>query len=222
MRPTRAAWFFAAGFVWLVLRGILVYAIPQLGTEYVAQHGGLLLVVPFASVIATLTVPLFFFSFFRYHPFDGRPFLRFATGFALAASLISFAVVLMSFVSAVRGQDNVATFLGRAVPWLSPSIPLVFVASLFLFLAVFASQGDSGTGLRRASVVAAVGTVIPLVLMTLWVLRSFSEDLFSWYPDVSQSLAVRILGLAAAGTLFWFLETFATSYVRPQGGEDRN
>ncbi len=60
MQPTRAAWFFAAGIAWLVLRGILVHALPALHTDQIAQHGGPLLLIPLISV--------------RRHP-DGAAFL---------------------------------------------------------------------------------------------------------------------------------------------------
>ena len=124
MKPTRAAWFFAAGLVWLVLRGILVHAVPLLRTENVAQQGGILLLIPLVSVIASLMVPFFFLSFLRHHRFDGQRALWAATGFASVASLLSFALVLISFVAAARGMSHLEKPTGLVLRWLVPAIPM--------------------------------------------------------------------------------------------------
>ncbi len=212
MHPTRAAWFFAAGIAWLALRGILVQALPQLRADQIAQQGGLFLIVPFVSVVASLTAPLFFLSFLRRHRFTEQLALKGATILALTASLLSSALVLMSFVIAVRGAVAAETPFVLSSPWLFQSIPLAFVGSLFLFLVVFTRQSGCDASLRRAAGVAAVGAVIPTIMIAAWVLHSRFEGALLWVPSFSQSLGAKVLGLAAAGSLLWFLETFAVSY----------
>ena len=78
MQPTRAAWFFVAGLAWLVLRGIVGASVPALSAANVARNGVLLLVIPLCSVLASATIPLFFWSFLRHHPFAGQRGLRVA------------------------------------------------------------------------------------------------------------------------------------------------
>lgn len=212
MHPKRAAWFFAAGIAWLALRGILVQAFPQLRADQIAQHGGLFLIVPLVSVVASLTAPVFFLSFLRGHRFTQQPVLKGVTILALTASVVSSALVLMSFVAAARGAVAAETPLVLSSPWLFQTIPLVFVGSLLLFLVVFARQSGCNASLRRAAGVAAVGAVIPMVMIAAWVLHSRFEGAFLWVPSFSQSLGAKVLGLAAAGSLLWFLEAFAVGY----------
>ena len=213
MLPTRAAWIFAAGLAWLVLRGILVSAVPLLRTENVVQQGGLLLIVPLISVIASLTVPLFFLTFLRHHRFSGQRALQVTTILAAGASLLSFTLVIMSFIAIARGTDAADSSLVLSAPWLFQAIPLLLVGSLFLFLAVFARQSGCSAGLCRAAAVGALGTLIPVIMISIWLIHShFSDVFFSWYPAVSHSLGAKVLGLAAAAALLWFLETFAVTY----------
>ena len=212
MLPTRAAWFFAAGLAWLVLRGILVNAVPVLRTENIAQQGGLLLIIPLISVIASLTVPLFFLTFLRHHRFSGQRALQVMTILAVGASLLSLAVVIMSFVAIARGANAADTSIVLSAPWLFQAIPLLLVGSLFLFLTVFARQSGCSAGLCRAAAVGALGTLIPVIMISIWLIHSHFGDVFSWYPAVSHSLVAKVLGLAAAAALLWFLETFAVTY----------
>jgi hypothetical protein len=212
MNPTRAAWFFAAGLAWLVLRGILVQAFPVLRPESVAEQGGPLLIVPFLSVVASATIPLFFVSYLSRSPFDRRPVLRIATLVAVAASVAAFLLVLVSFARVVRGLGP-----GQSQSISTPSGPLTFIplllgASILFFLIVFARQGTRDPVLRRAAVIGAVGTAVPVVLITAWIIHGRFEGALPWYPAFSQSLAARVIGLAAAGGLLWFLETFAVRY----------
>jgi len=106
MQPTRAAWFFAAGIAWLALRGILVHAMPSLRIDQIAQHGGLLLILPLISVVASLTAPLFFFSFLRRHRFTKRRVLQGATISAATAALLSSLLVLVSFIAMAVPGDS--------------------------------------------------------------------------------------------------------------------
>ncbi len=126
MQPTRAAWFFAAGLAWLALRGILVHALPSLRTDQIAQHGGLLLILPLISVVASLTAPLFFFSFLRRHRFSGRRILRSATIFAASAALLSSVLVLISFIVTARGTGAAEIPFVLSSPWLFQAIPFLF------------------------------------------------------------------------------------------------
>ena len=165
MNPTRAAWFFVAGMAWVVLRGILVHAVPQLRADFVAQQGGLLLVVPLISVVASLTVPLFFLSFLRHHRFTHQRFLQVSTVVAAVASLLSFALVFMAFVTIVRGIRPPDWSVLLSSPWLLQIIPLLLVGSILLFLVVFSRSTAGNSRLRRAAAVAAVGAVIPSIMM---------------------------------------------------------
>lgn len=221
MHPTRAAWFFAAGIAWLVLRGILVRALPPLQVDQIAQHGGALLVFPLISVVASFTAPLFFFSFLRRHRFPNQRILHATTFFAVVASLLSAVLVLSSFIITARGSAPTAMPLVHSSPWLFHAIPLLFVGSLTAFLAVFAWQSGCEPGLRRSAGVAAIGTLIPTCMIVVWVLHTRFDGAFLWYPPFSQSLAATILGLTAAGALLWFLETFAKSYDDGPRATDR-
>lgn len=215
MKPTRAAWLFAAGLAWLVLRAILVHSLPLLRTEHVAQHGGLLLIVPLLSVVASATAPLFFFSFLFHHRFLNRRLFRAVTMVTATASLLSFAVVSLAFVASVRGGGLAETPVVSSAPWLYQTIPLFFVGSVVVFLAVFARQGGCNAGLRRAAAAGAVGTLVSTIMIAGWVIFSRVEGALTWYPAVSRSLFAEILGLAAAASLLWFLESFAVSYDDP-------
>jgi hypothetical protein len=212
MKPTRAAWMFAAGMAWLVLQAILVHAVPMLRYEHAAKHGGLSLVVPLISVVAIGTVPLFFLSFLFHHPFGQRRFLRVVTVVAAVASLLSFAMVVLAFVATAGGHGLTEMEIISSAPWLNQAVPLVIVTSVVLFLAVFARQSGSKASLRRAALVGAFGTLISMIMIIAWVIHSQVEGAFPWYPGVSQSLVAKILGLTAAGALLWFLEAFAVSY----------
>lgn len=212
MKPTRAAWLFAAGLAWLVLRAVLVQAVPLLRTDQLTERGGLLLVVPLISVAASLTIPLFFGSFLLHHDFSHRPLFRTVAIAAALSSLGSFGLVVVSFVANVLGGSPTESGIIFAAPWLYQLIPLFFVGSLVPFLAVFAKQSEFGAGLRRAATAGAVGSLVSTVMIVAWVIHSRVEGALTWYPAVSQGWVAKILGLAAAGTLLWFLETFAVSY----------
>ena len=212
MRPTRAAWFFAAGLAWLVLRGILVQAVPMLRTEEVARHGGILLLLPLLSVAASLAAPVFFISFLRHHDFSERRALKMATVVAALASLISFALVTMSFVAAARGISPADLPVVHLLPWLFQAIPLLFVGSLCLFLAVFSRRSGCAKGLCSTAAVAAVAMLIPTIMIAAWVVQVRYGEFLQWYPDFSRSLTAKGLGIVAAAALLWFLETFATTY----------
>jgi len=212
MKPNRAAWFFVAGLVWLVLRAILLQGVPQIRTDYVAEHGGILLLIPLISVVASLAIPLFFLSFLRRHRFIRQRFLRFATVVAAVASLLSFVQSGASLVAAFRG--------GSAPDWpfllISPRLLqanlLFVVGSVLLFLVAFARSDAGNPRLRKAAAVGAVGAAVSTIMVVVWVGYLRFPDLLDWYPAVSRSLASRATGLAAAGTLVWFLEAFATTY----------
>jgi hypothetical protein len=214
MNPSRAAWFFAAGLAWLVLRGILVRSVPAFGAAEIAQKGGLWLVVPLLSFAASLTVPVFFGSFLRHHRFDRGGALRPATVFALAASVLSCALVGLALIAAVRPSDLGAGRMAGVPSWITTLIPLIFVVSIFVFLFALARAGEIAPEILSAARVGAFGTAVPIVLILSWMANS-TFGVPSWYPAFSQGIAARVLGLAAAATLFWFLESFATRY----GGE---
>lgn len=221
MKPTRAAWMFAAGMAWLVLQAIVVHALPMLRNDYVAQHGGYLLLVPLTSVVAIATVPLFFLSFLFHHSFSRGRLLRAATVVAVIAALLSFAMVVLAFVATAGGGSLAETKVISSAPWLTQAIPLLVASSVVLFLAVFARQSGCGRSLQRAAAVGAVGTLVSVAMVVAWVIHSRVEGALPWYPGVSQSPAAKILGLAAAGALLWFLEVFAVSYDGPPGAADR-
>jgi hypothetical protein len=220
MKPTRAAWFFVAGLAWLVLRGILVQSLPQIRTDEVAQHGGLLLVVPMISVVASLTAPLFFFSFLRHHRFGGQRFLRFATVVAAVASLLSSFLALAALVTAVAGIRPPDLPFLLASPKLLQATLLVLVGSFFLFLLAFARSSACTVRLRRAAAVGATGAMISAIMVVVWVVHFRFPDQLDWYPAVSGNPVSKMIGLAAAGTFLWFLETFATSYGDGDHDED--
>lgn len=212
MGPNRAAWLFVAGLAWLVLRGILAHVFGWANAGEIAQHGGLAMLLPAISLVASLTMPLFFFSFLTHHPFEDRVFLRGATVLALAASLISFLLVLVSFVAILLEPGSRGAVLAAVPSWIVTAVPLLFVFSIFLFLVAFAQTEGKDSRLRRAAVVGAVGTLIPLLIILGWIIHTRVAGALGWYPDFSQSLVAKGMGLAAAGTLLWFLETFAVSY----------
>jgi hypothetical protein len=217
MKPTRAAWFFAAGLVWLVLRGILVQSVPQIRTDYVAELGGLLLVIPLISVVASLTIPVFFLSFLRHHRFAGQRFLQVTTVVAAVASLLSFLLALTALVVAVGGIRPPDFPFLLSSPGVLQTVSLLLVGSLFLFLSAFARSGECTVRVRRAAAIGATGAAISVIMVVVWILHFRHPDLLDWYPAVSASLASKVIGLAAAGSLLWFLETFATA---DDGGEE--
>jgi hypothetical protein len=212
MQPTRAAWLFAAGLVWLVLRGLLLPVFPFLGTENAARAGGWMLAIPTLSVAASLAVPLFFFSFLRHHRFEAQPVLRAATVAVLITSVLSCAVVALSWIDAVRGAAPQHGIIAGFAPWLIVVVPAAFIVSIFVFLVAFALQCPCPPGLRRSAAVAAVGTLVPIFLVAGWVLHSHGGGWLPWFPAFSRSIPVRVIGLAAAGTLLLFLESFAVGY----------
>lgn len=217
MKPTRAAWFFVAGLVWLVLRGILVQSLPQIRTDYLAEHGGFLLLIPLISVVASLAVPVFFWSFLRHHRFEGQRILRIATWIAAVASVLSFLLAVAALIAAVKGIRPPDWPFLLSSPGLLQATLLLLVGSLFLFLLAFARSDACDARLRRAAAVGAVGAMISTIMVVVWVLYSRFPELLAWYPAISGSLVSKLTGLAAAGTLLWFLETFATSY---EGGDE--
>ena len=89
---------------------------------------------------------------------------------------------------------------------------LLLVGSFLLFLVAFARSEAGNPGLRRAAVVGAVGAAVSTIMVVIWVGYLRFPELVDWYPAISGSLASRLTGLAAAGALIWFLETFATTY----------
>ncbi len=212
MQPTRAAWLFAAGLVWLVLRGLLLPVLPFLGTEHAVRQGGWLLVIPTLSTVASLAVPLFFSSFLRHHRFDGQRLLRTMTVLALVVSLVSFGVVALSWIDTVRGVEPLDGIIASTAPWLIVVVPAAFIVSIFGFLVAFAAQCRCAPSLRKSAAVAAIGTVVPIVLIAGWALHSSGSGWLPWFPAFSRSLPVRVIGLAAAGTLLLFLESFAVGY----------
>ncbi len=212
MKPTRAAWFFVGGLVWLVLRGILLRPLPWIRTDHVAESGGILLLIPFISVVANLAMPLFFLSFLRHHRFIRQPLLRVATVVAAASSLLSFILAVASLVAAVGGFRSPDWPLVLANPRLLQLSLLLLVGSFLFFLVAFARSEAGNPGLRRAAVVGAIGAAVSTVMVVIWVGYLRFPELVDWYPAMSGSLASRLTGLAAAGALIWFLETFATTY----------
>lgn len=218
MKPTRAAWFFAAGLAWLALRGILVQSFPSLSAGRIAQEGGFWLTIPALSFVASLAAPVFFIAFLRHHPFAGDKGLRYVTIFAVVASVLSCLLVLVSLLTVSGAIDVGFEWLGAMNGWLPALIPLMFVVSIFLFLSVFARTSDVDQEIRSAAAVGAIGTLIPFLLILAWIANSVF-GLLAWYPAFSQSLVAKILGLAAAAALFRFLESFATRYG--SNGESR-
>lgn len=212
MKPTRAAWLFAAGLAWLVLRAILVQSVPALRTEQMAQDGGFRLIFPLLSVAASATAPLFFFSFLCQHSFLNRRLFRAVTVVTATASLLSFALASLALVAAVRGGILAESPIISSAPWLYHAIPLFFVGSVVVFLVFFVRQSGCRGGLRRAAAAGAIGTTVSLMMIAGWVIFSRLEGALPWLPSASQSLFAKILGLAAAASLLWFLETFAVSY----------
>ncbi len=220
MQPTRAAWFFVAGLFWLVLRGILLQFMPQIQTGYVAEHGGFLLVIPLVSVAASLTMPLFFLSFFRYHQFTAQRVLKVATIVAATVSLMSFLLALTSFVAALRGIHPADWPVLLSSQRLFQTNLLLLVGSLSVFLLAFARSEVINERLRKASKLGAAGALVSTIMVAVWVLYLEFPDLLAWYPALSGGMLSKLTGLAAAGTLVWFLETFATTYDRDHGPMD--
>jgi hypothetical protein len=222
MKPTRAAWFFAVGIAWLVLRGIVGASIPALNPAAVARDGGWLLVIPLVSVLASVTIPVFFISFLRNHRFDNQRWLLTATVLGASASMLSLALVVVSFSAMVRRADPIFPSPEHAGFWLREAIPLLLVVAVLLFLVAFARQSRCPVGLRKAATVAAVGAVVPTAMMVLAMVHVSAPAAVPWFPGFGESPVPRILGLAAAAALVWFLETFAVSYGRdePDGGVD--
>jgi len=211
MKPTRAAWFFAAGLAWLVLRGIFVDSFPSLGAGRIAQEGGIWLAVPVLSFFASLAAPVFFIAFLRHHPFSGQKGLWSVTVFAVIASVLSCLLVLVSLITTAGVVDVEFGWMGAMIEWLPAVIPLGLVVSIFLFLSMLAGTGDVDREIRSAAGVGAIGTLIPCLLILAWIANSLF-GLLPWYPAFSQSLAAKVLGLGAAAALFRFLESFATRY----------
>lgn len=222
MKPTRAAWFFAAGLVWLVLRGILVQSVPQIRTDYLAEHGGVLLLIPLISVVAGMAVPVFFLTFLHHHRFEGQRMLQIATGVAAIASVGAFILAVAALVAAVKGVQPADWPWLVSSPGLLQTTLLLLVGSLSLFLLAFAGSGAFGARLRKSAAVGAVGAMVSMIMVVVWVLYARFPDLLAWYPTISGSLLSKLTGLAAAGTLLWFLETFATTYEENTEGGGRD
>jgi hypothetical protein len=218
MRPTRAAWLFAAGLSWLVLRGILARALPALDPEMTAEWGGWPLIVQLLTLVASFTVPLFFCSFLIAEPFEDRRALGAATVLVAAASVASFVLVVLGFVTGLSGSSAGS---GAMLPRVAMAAPLLLVLSILTFLIVFWRQGGDDPRLRRAAGVAAVGALFPAAMMLVWALRTSFDSAFAWYPAFSRSPVAMLLGLAAAASLLWFLETFAVSSGRRTDGSSR-
>lgn len=214
MGPNRAAWLFVAGLSWMVLRSILAQAFGWANTGEMVEHGGWAFLLPAVSLIASFTVPLFFFAFLTHHPFGRRDLLRWATLLALAASLFSFALVLVSFVAIVLRQGAGGAALSVLPSWIMTVVPLFFVVSIFVFLLAFARDEGGDERLNRAAVVSAVGTLVPVLIIIGWIIHTQVGGALPWFPEFSRSLVAKVLGLGAAGALLWFLETFAVSYDR--------
>jgi hypothetical protein len=212
MRPNRAAWLFAVGLAWLVLRGLLAQTFPVFGTEQAVSQGGFWLLVPLASVLASVAVPLFFFSFLRHHGFESQSGLQVATAIALAASILSSVLVILSFVDAVRGAGAAGGMTAARAPWLLQAAPAAFIVSVFAYLVAFAVQCRCPRHLRRNALVASVGALVPILLVSAWLVHGAGDGLLPWFPAFSRSPFVKVLGLAAAGTLLFFLERFAVGY----------
>ncbi len=138
--------------------------------------------------------------------------LQGATLFAAVVSLFSSVLVLAESVILARGAGTAGIPSLLSSPWLVQVIPFLVVGSLFVFLLIFSWQSGCGPGLRRSAMVAAVGTLIPIGMMSIWVLHARTEGAFMWYPSFSHGLVAKIFSLAAAGALLWFLEAFAVSY----------
>ncbi|MCU0304783.1 MAG: hypothetical protein MUC56_12070 [Thermoanaerobaculales bacterium] len=215
MRPTRAAWLFAAGLSWMVLRGILARALPALDPATSAGRGGWLLLVQLITVAASFTAPVFFYSFLRAEPFGSRRALRGATVLAAAASVASFALVAVAFVTTVSGSSSGLSLLH---PRVAMAAPLLLVLAILVFLVVFWRQGSEDRSLRRAAGVAAVGALFPSAMMVAWAIHASSGQTSPWYPAFSLSPVAMVLGLASAASLVWFLETFAVTYSSGAGG----
>jgi len=214
MGPNRAAWLFVAGLAWLVLRGILAQVFEWASVGGTGQQGGLAVLLSAISLAASFTIPLFFFSFLTHHSFEHRVHLRWATLLALIGSLFSFLLVLVSFLAIMLGPESRTTVLAAVPSWATTIVPLLFVLSIFLFLAAYALRGEEDSRLRRAATIGAVGTLVPLMMMIGWIINTRVTGALPWFPDLSRSLVAQVLGLASAGSLLWFLETFAVSYER--------
>jgi hypothetical protein len=216
MNPNRAAWFFVAGVAWLVLRGILGRSVPGMHPAQVAEVGGFWLVIPLVSVVASLTIPLFFIVFLRSHDFTGQRWLLLATRVSVVTSVASSVLVLVSCVGVVGGPGSPAAFAMAAVPWLVEVVPIALVFSLVAFHLAFACQCPCSSKLRRAAAAAAVGAAIPSGLMVVWMVHLRFPEAIPWWPEIARSAVMRMLGLAGAAALVWFLESFALRY----GGDE--
>lgn len=212
MRPNRAAWFFAAGLTWLVLRGILAGSLPALAPAEIAHQGGWLLIIPALSLAASLTVPLFFASFLKFHRFVGQGALQAATVLALVASMLGFAMVLVTSLAVFGRPVPTAVGTSSTAPWIVTIVPFVVVGSLLAFMVTFWFQERGDPRLRLAAGIGALGALVSTVMALAVVLQAWSPNALPWYPAFSQSPSARLVGLAAAGALLWFLETFAVSY----------
>ena len=218
MQPTRAAWFFVAGLAWLVLRGIVGASVPGLSSADVVRVGGVLLVIPVCSVLASATIPLFFWSFLRHHSFAGQRGLKVATVVALVASVASLVLVVVSLFSLSSGTGVVPPLMNGPLGWTVDLIPAIFVGALLVFLVAFARQCPCDPALRSAAWVAAIGALVPVVMMVAAGVYSRFPDAMPWLPDVGSSLISKGLGLAAAAALLWFAETFAVRYRAGENG----
>ena len=220
MQPNRAAWFFAAGLAWLVLRGILVQAFPALGVGRTDSASAIALLMGAISLVASLSVPVFFWSFLHHHGFDGRRLLRSTTVFAAAAAVLSFVLVVFATIVGLGGLDAETIEASKTVAWTVALVPLILVASIFAFLVAFVRQGDADARLRLAAKVGVVGTAVSGVMIAVWIFHARGVGELSWYPDFSRSLPAKAAGLAAAATLLWFLESFAVYYGSGGGNRD--
>jgi hypothetical protein len=220
MNPARAAWFFIAGLTWLVLRGLIGSWIPELNPEAVVREGGVMVLIPVLSVLASATIPAFFISFLIRHDFTGAPALRITTITAVVASVFSLVLVVSSLAAIIRGTEPALSLPLPSGFWIREGVTLLLAGGLLGFLVAFAAERRFSTRLRRAAVVGAAGAAIPTLMMVLALAHASSPESSPWFPVLGMSPLARLLGLVAAGTLVWFLETFAQGYGSDEPGRD--